>query len=323
MSVDWAPTAKIQHNGVILCGYLPLVIASNIAQYRLPSVSALHLNFVHHQNQITAQQAPREPQLDFKKCGSPGDKNVGVIIKCSCNPKLRRNDNQAKRWIGYGTFTQLNGGQSSASMQAIFYFWGFETTQKLFRTTNCWSRKCPQTFAPNVWMVFSFFTKHKTYPAERESLDVDKSSSTTSARIKSEVGSLHQWHMYFFPSLCGIGRGRRIHLIYHWLIHLSEPGHVISLSIHPTCSNHKFPFSSRSQLARLESQRRLSASFQFWWGLLEPRSDSAVFIQGLTLSARLQFLLAFVLMHPQPSVSNMQLPLKFVTLSPGAAAKDF
>lgn len=53
-----------------------------------------------------------------------------------------------------------------------------------------------------------------------------------------------------------MGHGRRINLIYHWLIHLSEPGRVISLSIHPTCSEHKFPFSVQGQLAGLESRRR-------------------------------------------------------------------
>lgn len=70
-----------------------------------------------------------------------------------------------------------------------------------------------------------------------------------------QVRFLHWRHATLCPP-CGMGHGWRIHLIYHWLIHLSEPGHVISLSIHPTCSKHKFPFSVQGQLAGMESRRR-------------------------------------------------------------------
>lgn len=119
MSIDWAPAAKIQHNGVILCGYLPLVTASNLAQYGLPSVSALHLNFVRHQNP------------------APGDKNVGVFIKC---------------------FIKSDG---LATAPSNCCFTGFETTQKLFRTTTCRSKNCPQSHQTfGLFFLTSLNVKH-------------------------------------------------------------------------------------------------------------------------------------------------------------------
>lgn len=122
---------------------------------------------------------------------------------------------------------------------------------------------------------------------------------------------------------CGMRHGRRIHWIYHWLIHLSEPAHVISLSIHPTCSKHKFPFSVRGQLAGLESRRRFlpisvrpikeklatltppsGKGGRGVWGLAEEW-------EGLTLCHKL----LHFLMHPLRTATNNQLQLGFVTAS--------
>lgn len=154
---------------------------------------------------------------------------------------------------------------------------------------------------------------------------MDSSNGATSASICRntwQVGFLHWRHVALCPP-CGMRHGRRIHLIYQWLIHLSEPGRVISLSIHPTCSKHKFPFSVRGQLAGLESRRRFlpisvkpikvklatltlpsGQGGRGVWGLAEEW-------EGLIRCHKL----LPSLMHPLRTATNNQSLLEFVTVS--------
>lgn len=102
-----------------------------------------------------------------------------------------------------------------------------------------------------------------------------------------------------------------------------KPGHVISLSIHPTCSKHKFPFSVRGQLAGLESRRRFL-----------PISEKPIKVKLATLTLpsrkagrgvwglaeeweglRSCHKLLHFLMHPLRTATNNQLLLEFVTAS--------
>lgn len=105
-------------------------------------------------------------------------------------------------------------------------------------------------------------TSLKPSPPQNNSSWVNTRCSTTSECIKSEVGFLNQLHLYFFSPLWNQTRlDNSLDLSpTHPLIWAR---HVISLSIHSTCSNHKFPFSSPCQPARLESHRRLTLPFNF------------------------------------------------------------
>lgn len=76
-------------------------------------------------------------------------------------------------------------------------------------------------------------------------------------------------------------------------------GHVISLSIYPTCPNRKFSFSSLDQGSQPGVPQTVDGPFQFHQGLLKAACKLALdtwsyFIKGLPHALRLQLHLALI-----------------------------
>lgn len=113
-----------------------------------------------------------------------------AAIKCSVVTATKPSD-------GSATASYFNRMEAKAQhlRRQIFTLEDFKRHKKLFGTTDCWSTNCPQLHQ-TFGLLFLTSLNIKHFPLNMN--PSDKSSSAASARIKSALGSLHQWHVYFF-----------------------------------------------------------------------------------------------------------------------------